>query len=211
VASKAQAHQLPEDQPQILDLAGIITGLNGPFRPDLDPLLDAAAVCFARYGLKRTSVQDVARELGVDRTTVYRQGGNVPQLARLLATRELGRLLTSIPARASLPLDPDGVIEIIASLIDDVRTHPVMAKFLADDTDSVTLSTLADLPPLLERVADFVAPMLSVAMESGSLARRDPAVLAEWLIRLVVTLVLVPPLGDLRTFLSELLLPALRA
>ena len=34
-------------------------------------------------------------------------------------------------------------------------------------------------------------------------------ILAEWLIRLVVTLVLVPPLTELRSFLSELLLPAL--
>jgi hypothetical protein len=84
-----------------------------------------------------------------------------------------------------------------------------MAKVLADDTDTITLSTLADLPPLLERVASGVAPMLALAMEAGTLARRDPKVLAEWLIRLVVTLVLVPPLTDLRAFLSELLLPAL--
>jgi AcrR family transcriptional regulator len=194
---------------QTLDLAEIITGLSGPPRPDLDPFLDAAAACFARHGLKRTSVQDVARELGVDRTTVYRQVGTIPQMARLLAARELQRLVTSIPGRASQPVGPAGVIEIMASVIGDIRTHPVMAKFLADDTDTVTLSAAAELPLLLQRVAEFVAPMLRAAMTSEALAQRDPVVLAEWLIRLVVTLVLVPPLGDLRDFLSELLLPAL--
>jgi AcrR family transcriptional regulator len=194
---------------QTLDLAEIITGLSGPPRPDLDPFLDAAAACFARHGLKRTSVQDVARELGVDRTTVYRQVGTIPQMARLLAARELQRLVTSIPGRASQPVGPAGVIEIMASVIGDIRTHPVMAKFLADDTDTVTLSAAAELPLLLQRVAEFVAPMLRAAMTSEALAQRDPVVLAEWLIRLVVTLVLVPPLGDLREFLSELLLPAL--
>ena len=97
----------------------------------------------------------------------------------------------------------------MASVIIDVRTHPVMAKVLADDTDTITLSTLSDLPPLLERVAAGLAPMLALAMGAGTLARRDPAILAEWLIRLVVTLVLVPPLTELRAFLSELLLPAL--
>ncbi len=193
----------------LFDLTVLITGMDGPPRPDLDPFLDAAAACFARHGLKRTSVQDVARELGVDRTTVYRQAGTIPQLARLLAARELQRLVMSIPGRAAQPVSPSGVIEIVASVIDDIRNHPVMAKFLADDTDTVTLSALDQLPPLLQRVAEFLAPLLATAMASGSLARRDPLVLAEWLIRLVVTLVLVPPLGDLRTFLSELLLPAL--
>jgi AcrR family transcriptional regulator len=191
------------------DLASIVTGLDGPPRADLDPFLDAAACCFARHGLRRTSVQDVARELGVDRTTVYRQVGTIAQQARLLAARELQRLVLSIPGRSVQPVGPDGVIEIMASVIDDVRLHPVVAKLLADDTDAVTFSTLADLPPLLEKVASGLAPMLAVAMEEGTLARREPAILAEWLIRLVVTLVLVPPLTELRTFLSELLLPAL--
>jgi hypothetical protein len=123
--------------------------------------------------------------------------------------RELQRLVISIPDRAPQPVGPVGVIEIMASVIDDVRAHPVVAKVLADDTDTITLSTLGDLPLLLERVAAGLTPMLSLAMDAGSLARRDPVILAEWLIRLVVTLVLLPPLTDLRPFLSELLLPAL--
>jgi AcrR family transcriptional regulator len=191
------------------DLAAVVTGLEGPPRPDLDPFLDAAARCFARHGLRRTSVQDVARELGVDRTTVYRQVGTIPQQVRLLAARELQRLVLSIPGRAPQPVGPTEIIEIMASVIDDVRSHPVMAKLLADDTDTITLSTLADLPVLLERIAAGLAPMLSLAMDSGALAQRDPAVLAEWLIRLVVTLVVVPPSTELRSFLSELLRPAL--
>ncbi len=154
-------------------------------------------------------MQDVARELGVDRTTVYRQVGTIPQQARLLAARELQRMVASIPGRAPQPVGPTGVIEIMASVIDEVRLHPVIAKLLADDTDTITLSTLTELPSLLERVATGLAPMLTAAMTAGVLAPRDPVILAEWLIRLVVTLVLVPPKVELRSFLSELLLPAL--
>lgn len=193
----------------VVDLTAIVTGLDGAPRADLDPFLDAAATCFARHGLKRTSVQDVARELGVDRTTVYRQVGTISQQARLLAARELQRLVATIPTRAPQPVGPDGIIDIMTSVIDDVRSHPVVAKLLADDTDTITLASVGDLPLLLDRVAQVLAPMLSAAMTSGSLAQRDPVVLAEWLIRLVVTLVLVPPLSELRPFLAELLLPAL--
>jgi AcrR family transcriptional regulator len=191
------------------DLATLVTGLTGQPAAALDPYLDAAARCFSRHGLRRTSVQDVARELGVDRTTVYRQVGTIAQQARLLAARDLQRLVASLPGRVSQPVGPTGVITLMASVINDLRTHPVLAKVLADDADLITLSTLGELPALLERVAQGIAPMLALAMDAGSLARRHPDILAEWLIRLVVTLVLVPPLTELEAFLSELLLPAL--
>ena len=49
-------------------------GIPSPPGGDLDPYLDAATRCFVRYGVRRTSVQDVADELGVNRTTLYRRG-----------------------------------------------------------------------------------------------------------------------------------------
>jgi AcrR family transcriptional regulator len=196
--------------PSVFDLSSLLSGIQGPPPPELDPFLDAAARCFVRFGIRRTSVQDVARELGVDRTTVYRQVGTIAQQARLLAARDIHRMLMSLPQRTPQPIGPESVVETVASVIDDIRSHPVMAKILADDTNSITLSVLDDLPTLLAQAAGMIAPMFTIAMDAGVLARRDPAILAEWLTRLVVTLVLVPPLGELRPFLQELLVPALQ-
>ena len=61
----------------------VLSGIPPAPNPDLDPYLDAAAECFARHGVQRASVQDVARRLGVNRTTVYRQIGNVEDMVRL--------------------------------------------------------------------------------------------------------------------------------
>jgi hypothetical protein len=46
-------------------------------------------------------------------------------------------------------------------------------------------------------------------MAAGQLARRNPRVVAEWLVRQTVTLILAPPEGDLHDFLAEVLVPAL--
>ena len=46
-----------------------IAGLPSLPPSSLDQYLDAASRCFARYGIRRVSVQDVAKELGVNRTT----------------------------------------------------------------------------------------------------------------------------------------------
>jgi AcrR family transcriptional regulator len=197
-------------EPSVFDLSSLLSGTTGPPPPELDPFLDAAARCFVKYGIRRTSVQDVARELGVDRTTVYRQVGTVPQLARLLAARDINRILVSLPLHAPQPIGPDSVVETVAWVIDEIRNHPVMAKILADDTNTITLSVLDDLPTMLAQAAGMLSPLFALAMDAGMLAPRDPVIVAEWLTRLVVTLVLVPPLGELRPFLQEILLPALQ-
>jgi AcrR family transcriptional regulator len=50
-----------------------------PSRPDVaarrEAILDAALACFARYGLRRTSMEDIAREAGVSRAAVYHHFG----------------------------------------------------------------------------------------------------------------------------------------
>jgi len=45
-------------------------------QPVGDPILDAAALCVHRKGFDNTSLEEVAAEAGVSRTTIYRRYGN---------------------------------------------------------------------------------------------------------------------------------------
>ena len=191
------------------ELLSALTGVDHAPPPQLDPFLDAASRCFARFGITRTSVRDVAGDLGVDRTTVYRQVGTASHMLRLLAARDLRRMAAQVETRLPVPMTPAGVVQAMAAVIEEVRSHPVLAKLLSDEPQSLSLSALNDFPPFLAQAAAVLAPVLEAAMESGQLARRDPRVLAGWLIRLTGALVLLPPAGDLEEFLSELLLPVL--
>jgi AcrR family transcriptional regulator len=175
----------------------------------LDPVLDAAAVCFARYGVRRTSVQDVAKQLGVNRTTVYRQAGNVEQLASLLAVRETHRTLAALPHRMNLPVGPQAIVEMMATLVAEAQAHPVLAKMLADERDMVGALLAGDAPQLLGRIAAALAPLIATAMRTGHIAARDPVILAEWLARIGGSLILVERPGGVEEFLAEVLIPAL--
>jgi AcrR family transcriptional regulator len=192
----------------VLELPRLVHGLPEPPPASLDPFLDAAARCFARYGIKRTSVQDVAQELRVNRTTVYRQVGNVESMVRLLTAREIHRLLAFLPRHTTGTFGPDAAIELVAGAVEFARAHPVVAKVLADEPELLGLS-LADMPEVLRRCAAAIAPLLDASMAAGQLARRDPIILAEWLTRIATTVILAPPPGDLRGFLREILVPAL--
>ena len=105
---------------------------------ELDPYLDAAARCFVRYGVRRTSVQDVATELGVNRTTVYRQVGTIDNQIRLLIARDLHRLLAELPASLADKSGPRAVVELMAAIIGYASKHPVLAKVRYDETHRVT-------------------------------------------------------------------------
>lgn len=177
--------------------------------PSVDPFLDAAVACFSRHGVGRTSVQDIAREARVDRTTVYRQVGNVPSIIRLLAGRELHRMLDALPERLTDLHGPEAIIDLLASVIEFGRSHPVLAKVLADEPELIGPFIVSDLPFMIDVVAAAATPLLEQAMAAGELARRDPAALAQMLVRLCMPLLLAPPAGDVRHLLTELLLPTL--
>jgi len=195
--------------PSVLEaLPSLASGVPSP-PASVDPFLDAAARCFARHGVRRTSVQDVARELRVDRTTVYRQVGTVDAMVRLLAARELHRLLAAIPPSLTGLGGPQAIVDLLATVVTFGREHPVLRKVLADEPELIGPFVVSDLPMLIDLVVAAATPLLRSAMDAGELAARDPDRLAQMLVRICMPLLLAPPPGDLRAVLAELLLPAL--
>ncbi|MEJ5256335.1 MAG: TetR/AcrR family transcriptional regulator [Acidimicrobiales bacterium] len=185
-------------------------GIPTPPAEELDPFLDAAARCFARYGVRRTSVQDVANELGVNRATVYRQVGTIDQQIRLLIARDLHRLVAELPASLAGKSGPRAVVELMATIIGFASEHPVLTKVLQDEPELIGPFLVSDLPEVITRVTAAIAPLLDAAMAANQIATRDPGLLAESLVRLGITLILAPPPGDLDAFLAEVLVPTLK-
>ncbi|MDQ2724677.1 MAG: TetR/AcrR family transcriptional regulator [Actinomycetota bacterium] len=174
------------------------------------PILDAAARVIRRYGWARTSVKDVAREAGVERTTVYRRVGSMEDIFRLLVALELHRLIEDLPS--ALPDTVDGaeiVVSLLASAIERSLAHPVVAKVLSDEPELVGVFLVNGVPDLVTRAATTLRPLMVAAMDAGAIARRDPLVVGEWIVRTGLSLLIAPPPGDLRAFLREVLVPVL--
>ncbi len=190
------------------ELPGLAAGLPAP-PESLDPFLDAATTCFGRHGVRRTSVQDIARELRVDRTTVYRQVGNVDRIVRQLMARELHRLLEALPASLLELQGPAVIVDVMATVVAYGRNHPVLAKVVADEPELIGPFLVTEAPEMLDRIASLIAPVLAAAMDAGEVARRDPDAVAQLLVRLCLSLLLAPTPGDPAAVLAELLVPAL--
>lgn len=186
-----------------------VDGLPEPPPPSLDPYLDAAVLCFARFGVSRTSVQDVAAEMKVNRTTVYRQVGNVDSMLRLVSARAVNRIVAGALRRAERTrISAESVAALLAELIKMIRDDPVVRKVLADEMHLIG-TMLEDLPTIIDRVVSSVTPPMEAAMEAGVLARRDARAVSEWLARVAATCIVAPPPGDLGSFLLVVVVPVL--
>ncbi|MHB8438346.1 MAG: TetR/AcrR family transcriptional regulator [Acidimicrobiales bacterium] len=184
-----------------------------PPRPPrtLDPTLDAVERCLARYGLHRTSMTDIARELNIARTTLYRQLSSVEEAVALVASRQLHRFLDDLAARLLRPgaVVADAFIGAVASAVREARSHPVTLRVLEDEPEIVGTLVTRDLQSWASQIADVLTPMLDTAMKAGTIRRADPAIAAQWLVRVVAALVVLPPAGDLDAALLYGLRPLL--
>jgi AcrR family transcriptional regulator len=175
----------------------------------LDPYLDAASRCFARYGIERTTVLDVAAEMGFNRGTIYRQVGTIENQILLLAARDVRRHLASVPGRVAGLTGPALVVELAAIAVEDARAHPVLAKILADEPRLVGNILERHIGKVRDQVVPVIASLCQAGMAAGLLTPMDPEVLSSWIVRIVVTLVVLEPEIELRAYLRELLVPAL--
>jgi AcrR family transcriptional regulator len=66
-------------------------------------ILDAAVSCFARYGYRRTTMDEVAREAGISRAALYLYFENKESLFRAISASIDEKLLASAEAAATRP------------------------------------------------------------------------------------------------------------
>ncbi|MEV0335753.1 TetR/AcrR family transcriptional regulator [Nocardia sp. NPDC050717] len=157
-------------------------------------ILDAALVQFERVGVRKTTIEDIARAADVDRATVYRRIGSRDDVVRAAFEREVRGLLDDlreIPARHEA--FDDIVVDVFTTVITRWRTHPLVERLLTLEADRI-------LPQLTVEGGSFF--LLSVAASTEILGKvlednRFPAIpdlpaRVEVVCRVVHSLILQP-------------------
>ena len=162
--------------------------------PEPDPrLLHAALDCFANFGVRKTSLTDVADQAGVSRATAYRVFGDKNGLVRAVAENEvstfLHRLDETVPWESPLP---DALTEAITFTLDYLNHHAVLQRLIAKEPDQLTDLVMTRpgehslievlLPAVVERFVRTHHEVLRVPLDQA----------AEWLLRMAISLLLTP-------------------
>jgi AcrR family transcriptional regulator len=121
-------------------------------------LMQATFACVARYGIAKTTVEDVAREAGVSRATVYRQfpGGKdqlVDDTIRWEATRFFADLAVAIEDAPDFATTVEEAVLFARTALDQ---HAVFQKVLETEPELLLPQLTVDDARLREMVATFL-------------------------------------------------------
>jgi AcrR family transcriptional regulator len=157
-----------------------------------DRLLAATYRCVARFGLGKTTVDDVVKESGVSRATVYRQfpGGRDELLLETVGW-ELGNYFTELGDHVRDARDLESLLgRGLMYAHRSVQEHVVLRKILDTEPERLLPLLTTEATRSLPFIADFLQPYLRREAEAG---RLRPGVdldrAAEYLARSILSLI----------------------
>jgi AcrR family transcriptional regulator len=156
-------------------------------------LLTAAEVCFSRYGVMKTTVEDVATEAKVSRATVYRYFEGRDELVLGVLLMEAKRFLTKLQKRIAAQSNiSDAIVEGVLFTVEAVRADTNLALLFAPETAGVTESIVGASDTLFATTSEFLRPYFEAAQAAGTLrAEVDIDEAAEWIVRCIISLLTV--------------------
>jgi len=177
-------------------------------------IVEATLRCVARWGIAKTTLDDVAREAGCGRATIYRAfpGGKTGVLTATLQ-HELARGIAAIDAAAREQETLEDVLVAGATTAARLMRDHVALQFV------LTHEPIAQQPlAAFDRMTKVYAAASACAAPhlARFLAEEDVAAAADWVTRVVLTYTFNPaPATDLcdeadaRRFVRTFVLPAL--
>lgn len=142
-----------------------------------DRILDAAGELFTERGPAGVHMGEVARAAGCSRGTLYRYFSDRRELQLAYVHREARRIGSQV-ARETASVDgrEARLVAAVSSALRQVRGTPLLAAWFGSDGAAVT--------------ADLVSS--SEVLETLGLGFVDDPLAARWLLRVVVSLLLIP-------------------
>ena len=162
----------------------------GPDSPRRVRIIDATLACLARHGTTKTTVDDIARQAGVSRATVYRVfPGGRDQILGAVVDTEMARLFSALGVRLGEAGDlTEALVGGIVEASTRLRDHAALA-YLVEHEPEMVLGHLAfdESDRLLVAASHFTAPFLARWMSPPEAER-----VTEWATRIVLSYAIAP-------------------
>jgi TetR/AcrR family transcriptional repressor of uid operon len=201
-------------------LGQLLAAAEERFDPYAERILEAAREELVEFGMRRTSLDDIARAAHVGRATLFRRFPNRDALMLALAAREAQRSIASVDAQVAPIEDPDEFLVAGAlTVVHEIIGNELLRRLLVTDRGRMLPLLSGKGTAILTMGRLYMSAQLHRLQDQGARLTGDPEVISELLARLVLSLAVNPesvlPLDDddrleqiIRTiFLPMILLP----
>ncbi|AYF78380.1 TetR/AcrR family transcriptional regulator [Nocardia yunnanensis] len=186
-------------------------------RAEGEQLLESALSAFLDFGIKRTSMGEIARRAGISPATLYRRFESKNDLVAAVGVREAQLFIAQIDERVRAANGTPGneqMVEIFVAFIIQLANNKLLQRLLRTEPDTVLPRLTTEAGPILAVGRTYLAEKLRELQAAGDVPAFDADLVAEVLARLGQSLVLTPdgliPLTDetaAREFARRTVLP----
>ena len=165
-------------------------------------IIDAALQQFEEVGIRRTTIEDIARRAGVERVTVYRRVGSKDDVVAAVVGREAQRAFQSLAeaATAGNSFD-DRIATVFTTILRHLLNHTLANRLISLEPESALPRLTTDGSGVLAAAVFATVEMLNTAVQDGLLdAADDFDTRAEVIVRIVHSFMMTPRVhADLTT------------
>lgn len=177
-------------------MTDLLAALGGD-APEVDAIgarvLDAAYAVICRVGAQRMTMDEVAREAGISRITVYRRFATKDALVEQVVAREFRRYFEQF--RSDVAQGRTAADRVALGFVSSLRTmrgNPVVGGLMTGERGLFLTSLLAE-GAILDAVRGFVAQQLASEQRAGHIPSEvDPELVAEIMVRLTTSFLVTP-------------------
>jgi len=164
-------------------------------------VLDAALISFLDFGIRRTSMGEIAKRAGMSPATLYRRFAQKSDIVQMVGLREVRRFVDSVEAHVdhSAPAD-DQLVELFVAFADGLRSNQLIRRLLDTEPEIVLPFLTTQGGPVLALGTEYITEFIERLQDAGQLPHYDARPVAEALARVALTMPLIPetsiPIGD---------------
>jgi AcrR family transcriptional regulator len=179
-------------------------------------------LAFLDFGIKRTSMVEVARRGGLSLATLYRRFAGKSDLIQAVGLRQAREFIDLVDAAVQRQVDSDAgaeeqIVELFVAFLDGLRGNRLLDRLLSTEPEIVLPYLTVHGAPVIELGRDYLAEFIVRLQSEGKLPQYDPLPLAEMIARTSLSMALTPqtviPLDDdaaVRRFARDHVVPGFR-
>lgn len=156
-------------------------------------ILDAAYALFLTFGLRRTTIEDIAKRAGIGRPTLYRRFGDKDAVMQAVIMRESQRLTAAVWQQVQDIRDPAQMLArafVVATRT--VATHPLTQRLLQTEPEFILPHMTLKAGPFIDIGHVLIGPAVKKLQADGLISSIDIDYMLEALARLFISIVLTP-------------------
>lgn len=161
-----------------------------PAKDTATHILDAAYTLFLEFGLRKTTMEDVAKRANMGRITVYRHYADKPTLFQAVVMRECFRSMQEVESMLAQINDAEErFVSGFVIVVNGARKHPLISRLLETEPEWLLPYLTTKGEAMLRFGSQYVA---STLRQEKYVATPQIDLLAEMLWRLLHSMLLTP-------------------